>query len=67
MFWLHDFIRGHAQDLVEHGGRLHEILAAGHLSSPSFTAYLDLNKVETAGVIETHIDESDANDEVVAC
>ena len=66
LFWLHDFRRGHAQDLVEHGGHLHEILAAGQWSSPSFTAYLDLNKVETAGVIETHMDESDADDEVVA-
>jgi hypothetical protein len=62
-YWLHDLRRGHAQDLVDNGGNLCEILAAGEWSSPKFTAYLDLNKVETAGVVEAHLAESDDEDE----
>ena len=66
-YWLHDFRRGHAQDLVDNGGRLSEILAAGQWSSPKFTAYLDLNKVETGGVVEAHMLESEDEDEAAFC
>jgi hypothetical protein len=60
--WLHDFRRGHAQDLVDHGGRLNEILA-GEWSSPSFTRYLNLEQLETPFVVEAHLDDSEAEDE----
>ena len=63
-YWLHDLRRGHAQDMVDNGGRLCEILKAGEWSSPAFTAYLDLDAVEQAGILEAHLDESE--DEVEA-
>ena len=35
-YWLRDFRRGHAQDVVDGGGRLGEVLLAGEWSSPPF-------------------------------
>ena len=58
-YWLHDFRRGHAQDMVDGGGRLGEILLAGEWSSPAFTRYLDMNSLVTSAVVEAHIIESD--------
>ena len=60
LYWLHDFRCGHAQDLVDHGGRLNEILAAGEWPSPSFTKYLNLEQLETSCVVEAHVDDSEA-------
>jgi hypothetical protein len=62
-YWLHDFRRGHAQDLACHGGRLSEILAAGEWASPAFAKYLDLEQLETRCVVEAHLDESEVEDE----
>ena len=59
--------RGHAQDLAESGSKLCEILAAGEWASPKFTAYLELNKLEAAGVVEAHLDESEDEDERSLC
>ena len=64
-YWLHDLRRGHAQDMVDSGGRLCEILKAGEWTSPAFTAYLDLEAVEMAGVVEAHLAESDDEDEAL--
>jgi hypothetical protein len=63
-YWLHDFRRGHAQDMVDAGGRLGEILRAGEWSSPAFTKYLDLEGLETSAVVEAHVIESDDDDDV---
>jgi len=57
--WLHDLRRGHAQDLLDSGARLNEILAAGEWASPRFTAYLDMEGLENAAVVEAHMMESD--------
>ena len=51
LYWLHDFRRGHAQDLADSGGNLREILAAGEWTTPRFAAYFNLDKIKTAGVI----------------
>ena len=57
---LHDFRRGQAQDLIDSGASLAQILRAGEWSSPAFLVYLDLNKLDrdaaTAAVI---VEESD--------
>ena len=63
-YWLHDLRRGHAQDMVDNGGRLCDILRAGEWTSPAFTSYLNLEAVETAGVVEAHMAESDDDEEV---
>jgi hypothetical protein len=49
---LHDFRRGHAQDMSENGATLCEILAAGEWRSPAFLVYLDAAELETRAVIE---------------
>ncbi len=55
----HDLRRGHAQDLVEANAPLYQILAAGEWRSPAFLAYIDLHKLETQLVVQSHMDESD--------
>ena len=62
-YWLHDLRRGHAQDMVDEGGRLCEILQAGQWKSPAFTKYLDLEAVEMQAVVEAHMAESEDEDE----
>ena len=62
-YTFHDMRRGHAQDLVEKGGGLQEILSAGQWSSPAFLKYLDRSKVDRDAVVEAHVLESDSDDE----
>jgi hypothetical protein len=62
-YWLHDLRRSHPQDMVDNGGRLCDILRAGEWTSPAFTSYLNLEAVETAGVVEAHMAESDDDEE----
>jgi hypothetical protein len=57
---LHDMRRGHAQDLVESGCSLHQILKAGEWVSPAFLKYLDLAKVDRDSVVQAHVAESDS-------
>ena len=56
---LHDMRRGHAQDLLDRGAHLREILMAGEWKSPAFLAYLDWSSLEAGAVMEAHLDESD--------
>ena len=62
LYKLHDFRRGHAQDLLEKGSNLKVILAAGEWSSSAFTAYLDTCDLESRAVLEAHwaVSEDDA-------
>ena len=60
----HDFRRGHAQDMVEQGRKLCEILAAGEWRSPAFMCYMDQCELERAAVTEAHCDESSSEDEI---
>jgi hypothetical protein len=39
-YWLHDFRRGHTQDLLDRGSNLAEILRAGEWRTPAFLCYL---------------------------
>ena len=55
---LHDFRRGHAQDLVHSGSRLGEILAAGQWRSAAFVLYLDQQVLDTGAVVEAHMNMS---------
>ena len=57
-FWLHDFRRGHAQDLTERGASLAQILRAGEWRTPAFMCYLNLQKLEKDAVVQAHVDES---------
>ena len=59
---LHDFRRGHAQDITEAGGDLKEILAAGEWLSPAFLKYLDVAELEKQVVVQAHLDDSDEDD-----
>jgi len=51
---LHDFRRGHAEDLRRAGGRLGEILEAGDWSSGAYRDYLDKCRLERDRVAEAH-------------
>ena len=42
------------------GCHLWEILAAGEWSSPAFLKYIDIHKLETKLVLQSHMDDSDA-------
>ena len=59
----HDLRRGHAQDLVDNGANLAEILQAGQWRSPAFLAYVDTEALENNVVLEAHLDESSSDDE----
>ena len=48
---LHDFRRGHAQDLVASGAALVTILKAGDWRSAAFLVYVDKKELETRAVI----------------
>lgn len=65
-FCLHDFRRGHAQDLVESGADLQRILRAGEWVSPVFLKYLDTVKCEKAAAVHAHLDKSEGEDEEFA-
>ena len=49
---LHDFRRGHAQDMLENGAGLNCILLAGEWQSTAFMAYLKTQHLEARAVIE---------------
>ena len=49
-YCLHDFRRGHAQDLVENGASLAMILQAGEWASQAFATYLKMVEVEAHAV-----------------
>ena len=51
-YLLHDFRRGHAQDLAERGSTLRVILEAGEWLSCAFACYLDMVDAETRAVME---------------
>ena len=59
---LHDFRRGHAQDLKAAGGHLKTILDAGEWSSPAFLAYLEREELEAEVVLQAHLDDSEDDD-----
>ncbi len=44
--------RGHAQQILNDGGTLAEVLRAGQWSSPAFLLYLDLAEVESTAVLD---------------
>ena len=57
---LHDFRRGHAEDLRASGAPLITILKAGEWRSPAFLLYLDSKEVEADAVLAAQLDsESD--------
>ena len=62
-YWLHDFRRGHTQDLVAGGLTLAEILSAGGWRTPAFMCYLDLATLEKNTVVDAHQLESDFDSE----
>ena len=59
---LHDFRRGHAQDLLERGRGLTAILRAGDWRSCALMAYLDTADVQARAVLEAAVSaESDSD------
>ena len=65
-YWLHDFRRGHADDMRRNGKRLKEILFAGEWRSPGYLQYLNLDALEADCVVEAHLDDSDGDEEADA-
>jgi len=63
LYRTHDLRRGHAQDMVNWGARLCEILAAGQWRSPSFMAYIDVASLECAAAVEAHQDDSSGDED----
>ena len=61
---LHDFRRGHAQDLASSGATLAEILKAGEWRSAAFLGYLDTEDLEQSAVLEAHMNMSSEDEEV---
>jgi len=59
----HDLRRGHAEDLKLSGANLFEILKAGEWRSPAFLKYLDVNELESAAVVEAHLEDESDEDE----
>ena len=62
-YGTHAFRRGHAQDIVEFGGRVTDILKAGDWQMPAWMKYLDVEKLERQAVAEAHIGASSSDDE----
>ena len=54
--------RGHAGNLRSSGANLSEILRAGEWRSPAFLDYLDVNELESAAVVEAHLEEESEDD-----
>ena len=59
LYKLHDFRRGHAQDLLESGAGLALILKAGEWKSAAFLAYVDWSRLEEKAVLEAQLADSD--------
>ena len=59
LYRLHDFRRGHANDLWKAGGILAEILEAGDWSSAAFLSYLNRVQLERDRVDAAHVGEAD--------
>jgi hypothetical protein len=62
-YWLHDFRRGHTQDMLNSGSNLAQILRAGEWRTPAFLCYLDVQKLEKGAVVEAHEGESSSGSE----
>ena len=62
-YGTHAFRRGHAQDILEGGGRLEEILRAGDWRMPAWMRYLNSERLEQLAVAEAHLAESSSDDD----
>ena len=60
---LHDFRRGHADDLARSGASLCTLLRAGDWKSAAFLAYLDTEDLAARAVLEASWQASDTEDE----
>ena len=60
-YWLHDFRRGHTQELLSSGSSLAVILRAGEWKTPAFMCYLDMQSLEKEAVVQAHQVESDSD------
>ena len=58
-YGTHALRRGHAQDMLESGASLVEILLAGDWSSRAFKDYLHAGVLEAGAVLEAHCVASD--------
>ena len=61
-FALHDFRRGHADDMREKGASLNLILSAGEWKSAAFMSYMNAAELERRAVLEAHYAASDEED-----
>ena len=58
---LHDFRRGHAQDMAAKGRTLAQILRAGDWRSSAFAIYLDTPDIQARAVVETALNAEDSD------
>ena len=59
----HGFRRGMAQDIVDQGGSLADLLKAGHWHSKAFFAYLRESQTEDNAIAQMIVDLSDSEPE----
>ena len=50
-YGTHDFRRGHAQDIVQDGGTLAQVLAAGQWKSAAFMSYIKEAELERVSLL----------------
>ena len=62
---MHDFRRGHAQDLLDSGASLAEMLSAGQWRSPAFLRYIAEETLERDAIVQAHLEESSDEDDDV--
>ena len=63
-FGLHSLRRGQAQQILDDGGSLADVLRAGQWSSPAFLLYLDFAEVEQEAVMESWCFSDDEAEQV---
>ena len=66
-FRLHDFRRGHAQDMLERGVGLAAILLAGDWRSSAFMSYLDTADLQARAVLEAATQVDSASEDEGTC
>ena len=62
-FRMHDFRRGHAQDMASKGKSLALLLRAGDWRSSAFATYLDLPDIQSRAVLETALNAEGSDED----
>ena len=66
MYRTHDLRRGHADDLVENGTSVSNLLLMGEWAPPAFFKYINLALLEARTVTSAHVDNSSSEEEEIS-